>query len=275
MPAHRSRIRDAQLLVVGHVRILRKLGSMTIAVTDTQSTTRAARDGVIPHRSLWLQEALAGDAPDAPPLRGGRARRRRDRRRRLRRPVDGARIKQQEPGCDVVVLEQDICGGGASGRNGGFVLTWWAKFAVAGALLRRGGRAAMARPSEAAIDEIGAFCDEHGIDAHFAAAGGCGRRRTRGQLGAWETPSRRCERLGRRRVPAAGARGGRAPAPARRVHLRRRARPTGATVQPAAARARAARVGARAGRAHPRAHPRARVRPRRAAGDRAHRAAAS
>ena len=30
---------------------------------------------------------------------------------------------------DVVILEQDICGGGASGRNGGFVLSWWPKLA--------------------------------------------------------------------------------------------------------------------------------------------------
>ena len=39
------------------------------------------------------------------------------------------RIKQRDPACDVVVLEQDICGGGASGRNGGMVLSWWPKLA--------------------------------------------------------------------------------------------------------------------------------------------------
>ena len=31
-------------------------------------------------------------------------------------------IKEYEPDCNVVVLEQDICGGGASGRNGGTIL---------------------------------------------------------------------------------------------------------------------------------------------------------
>src|SRR5437879_2438065 len=30
-------------------------------------------------------------------------------------------LKEREPALDVVVLEQDICGGGPSGRNGGFV----------------------------------------------------------------------------------------------------------------------------------------------------------
>jgi hypothetical protein len=38
------------------------------------------------------------------------------------------RLKEADPAIDVVVLESDVCGGGASGRNGGMVLSWWAKF---------------------------------------------------------------------------------------------------------------------------------------------------
>ena len=34
-------------------------------------------------------------------------------------------LKQLDPGTDVVILEQDICGGGPSGRNGGFVNSYW------------------------------------------------------------------------------------------------------------------------------------------------------
>ena len=34
-------------------------------------------------------------------------------------------LKQVDPGVDVVLLEQDICGGGPSGRNGGFVTSYW------------------------------------------------------------------------------------------------------------------------------------------------------
>src|SRR4051812_4035914 len=30
-------------------------------------------------------------------------------------------LKELDPGVDVLLLEQDICGGGPSGRNGGFV----------------------------------------------------------------------------------------------------------------------------------------------------------
>ncbi|MGZ8600768.1 MAG: FAD-dependent oxidoreductase, partial [Actinomycetota bacterium] len=34
-------------------------------------------------------------------------------------------LTEREPGIDVVLLEQDVCGGGPSGRNGGFVNGWW------------------------------------------------------------------------------------------------------------------------------------------------------
>lgn len=67
------------------------------------------------HRSLWLQ-GVDGDAPTAQPLTG---------RGRADVAVIGGGyvglwtatcIKQARPVCDVVVLERDTCGGGASGR---------------------------------------------------------------------------------------------------------------------------------------------------------------
>jgi glycine/D-amino acid oxidase-like deaminating enzyme len=33
-------------------------------------------------------------------------------------------LKEREPSLDVIVLEADICGGGPSGRNGGFCDGW-------------------------------------------------------------------------------------------------------------------------------------------------------
>ena len=75
------------------------------------------------HRSFWLQE-IAGDAPDAPALQST-----------IKTDVAIAgggyvglwtaiRIKELIPACNVTVIEQDICSGGASRRNGGFVLSW-------------------------------------------------------------------------------------------------------------------------------------------------------
>ena len=34
-------------------------------------------------------------------------------------------LKEREPDLDIVLLEADICGGGPSGRNGGFCDGWW------------------------------------------------------------------------------------------------------------------------------------------------------
>ena len=37
-------------------------------------------------------------------------------------------LKEQNPGLEVVLIEADICGAGASGRNGGCALSWSAKY---------------------------------------------------------------------------------------------------------------------------------------------------
>ena len=47
------------------------------------------------------------------------------------------RIKQLEPDRDVVLVEADVCGSGASGRNGGFVLTFCAPLHLTRADMRR------------------------------------------------------------------------------------------------------------------------------------------
>ncbi|MCK4866828.1 MAG: FAD-dependent oxidoreductase, partial [Alphaproteobacteria bacterium] len=36
-------------------------------------------------------------------------------------------IKESDPSVDIAIIERDICGGGASGRNGGFCMTWVSK----------------------------------------------------------------------------------------------------------------------------------------------------
>jgi len=77
-------------------------------------------------RSWWLREALADDAGEpAPPLEGDTS---------ADVVILGAgytgmwtalHLTELDPGIDVVILEQDIAGGGASGRNGGFVNSFW------------------------------------------------------------------------------------------------------------------------------------------------------
>ena len=95
-------------------------------------------------------------------------------------------LTEWQPATDVVVLEQDLCGSGASGRNGGFVLSWWAKYPSLRQLLGKEEALATCRQSQAAVAEIGAICTAHGIDAHYTPGGWLWTARTRSQLGAWE-----------------------------------------------------------------------------------------
>jgi putative aminophosphonate oxidoreductase len=150
----------------------------------------------MPHRSLWLDEALSPEEAAAPPLEGAA---------RADVAIVGGgyaglwtaiRSKQREPACDVVVLEQDICGGGASGRNGGFALSWWAKLETLVELCGADGALALARAAEAAVDEIGSFCEEHGIDAQYHRGGHLWTATSQAQLGAWDGVMATCRELG-------------------------------------------------------------------------------
>ena len=80
-------------------------------------------------------------------------------------------IGERNPETRVVLLEQDICGGGPSGRNGGFVHGWWESL---GYLSERFGEDAaleIAREADEVVDGIGAWCEAHGVDAHYVKAG--------------------------------------------------------------------------------------------------------
>src|SRR5918998_5018901 len=80
-------------------------------------------------------------------------------------------VLQAEPSARVVLLEGGLCGHGPSGRNGGFCESLWM---AAHALRERFG----APPARALLDaasrsvsEIGAWCEENGVDAWFRQAG--------------------------------------------------------------------------------------------------------
>ncbi len=146
-------------------------------------------------RSLWLQEALAG-ADDAPRLEGN-----------VRADVcvvgggytglwTALRLKELEPSCDVAVVEADVCGGGASGRNGGFVMSWWHKFSSLAKLVGTEEALRLARAAEKAVGEIGAFCAEHGIDAGYRADGWLWAASSPAQVGAWRGTVAELERTG-------------------------------------------------------------------------------
>jgi glycine/D-amino acid oxidase-like deaminating enzyme len=94
------------------------------------------------------------------------------------------------------LLEREICGSGASGRNGGMVLSWWPKLASLIKLCGTDEALRLARASADAIDEIAAFCQAHGIDCDFRQGGFLWTATTPAHIGAWDGVVSLCERHG-------------------------------------------------------------------------------
>jgi glycine/D-amino acid oxidase-like deaminating enzyme len=80
-------------------------------------------------------------------------------------------LKRLEPDATVALIEAAGCGQGPSGRNGGFVNTLW--FSLPALRRRFGDDAAIAvgRAAQDAVDGVGRFCAEEGVDAWFRHGG--------------------------------------------------------------------------------------------------------
>jgi len=152
-------------------------------------------------RSWWLREALAAETPalrDAatPPFAG---------RARADIAILGGgytglwaalRLTELAPGARIVLLERDVCGGGASGRNGGFVTGWWDELP---ALVERHGPAEglrLARAVGDAVGEVGAWAAANGVDAWYRREGFVAVSAAPAQDDAWREAVALCERLG-------------------------------------------------------------------------------
>ncbi len=141
------------------------------------------------HRSLWLQQALPDEGAELS-----------ERKQLGGRTSAGVCIlgggytglwtalflKEQEPGLDIAIVEADICGGGASGRNGGFVLPWWSKL---GSLIKLCGEDDglwLAEQSEKSVRDVGQFCKENKIEADFMDGGWLWVATSEIQVDTWE-----------------------------------------------------------------------------------------
>ena len=148
-------------------------------------------------RSWWLRDALAHDAGEpAAPLRTDA---------RVDVVILGGgytgmwtalHLTDLDPAIEVAIVEQDICGGGASGRNGGFVNSFWGDLHY---LVERFGddpAIELCEAGEDSIRSIGRFLDQHDIDAWFRADGEYVVSASEGQVGRWGEDLALAEELG-------------------------------------------------------------------------------
>ena len=94
-------------------------------------------------------------------------------------------IKEAEPAVDIVIIERDICGGGASGRNGGFCMTWTSKVPLLYPLCGGQETVRMVEASEDAVRAIGQFCADNEIDCEFRHDGWLWTASSEAQRDAW------------------------------------------------------------------------------------------
>ncbi len=73
-------------------------------------------------------------------------------------------LTEADPNLRIAVLDQDICGRGPSGRNGGFASGWWDE--LGGLIALYGAEAAVraCRAISESIVSIGEFCEAHGVE---------------------------------------------------------------------------------------------------------------
>ncbi len=148
-------------------------------------------------RSWWLEEALAHDPGEpCPPL---------DRDTETDVVVLGGGytgmwtahfLKERDPRIDVLLLESDICGGGPSGRNGGFINSWWGYVEDVVDLFGEERGVALCRASEASVREIGDWCRLHGVDAWFTQEGDVGVAASSAQESRWTQTVEAARQLG-------------------------------------------------------------------------------
>jgi glycine/D-amino acid oxidase-like deaminating enzyme len=148
-------------------------------------------------RSYWLREALAREATaDAPALR--------DRIEADVTIVGGGytglwaayQLTERAPGTRIVLLEQDICGGGPSGRNGGFLHGWWDQLPVLADMHGAEGALRLAWEADASVAGIQRWCETHAVDAWFRRGGYLRVSAAVGQDGDWLPAVEACQRLG-------------------------------------------------------------------------------
>jgi glycine/D-amino acid oxidase-like deaminating enzyme len=150
-------------------------------VTELQATPDLGR-------SWWLREALSKEEfadPPAPPLRSD-----------IRADVvilgggytgmwTAWFLKEREPGIDVVLLEADICGGGPSGRNGGFCDGWLGNVADLLSTFGKADATELVMASSRSPGQIERWCRENSVDAWFTAGGDLAISTSRHQDGRW------------------------------------------------------------------------------------------
>jgi glycine/D-amino acid oxidase-like deaminating enzyme len=156
--------------------------------------------GLRPGPVFWLEQALAredGDARACPPLAGTE---------RFDVCIVGGgytglwaaiELRALAPDMTVAVVEAEACGFGASGRNGGWMTSWYDEVGELAHKFGDDDALWLADESSRTIDRIGEFAAENGIDCDYRRQGTLWIASAPAQRDAIESAADACRRLGR------------------------------------------------------------------------------
>ena len=147
------------------------------------------------HQSHWFEDAVAAEAGDEAPVFEGD----------VRADVcivgggftglwTAINLKKHDPSLDVLLLEADACGSGASSRNAGFLVHLWPKFPDMEKAFGTEEALRIGRASAKAVDDILELCTAHHIDIQHQAVGWLWGSTNETQSGHWTSIMNSLER---------------------------------------------------------------------------------
>lgn len=156
-------------------------------------------------------------------------------------------LKSLEPSLRIAILEQGRCGGGASGLNGGFVMSWWPKIASLTRVCGQDDAVWLADETTNAVNALGPFLAGHGVDAEYVQSGWLWTATSPKHVGAWNAVVETADRLGRGNIFSAVPAEEIARRTGSNVHLAGVCEPINGNVHPAKLGRGLARIAAAAG----------------------------
>jgi glycine/D-amino acid oxidase-like deaminating enzyme len=148
-------------------------------------------------RSLWIDDALARESGEVPQMFEGD----------IKADVcivgggfaglwTAIRLREFDPTARIVILEADLCGSGASGRNSGGTGHWWSKLPTLLKALGKDDATFLLNKSVAILDDMADFIAQQGIQCDLRRGSATWTATSPAQIGAWDTMLRTADKIG-------------------------------------------------------------------------------
>lgn len=148
-------------------------------------------------RSLWMDQALAREAGGTPQTFAGEA--------KYDVCIIGGgftglwaaiRLREFDSSIRIAIVEADLCGAGASGRNSGGTGHWWSKLPTLLKALGKDDATFLLNKSVSILDDMSAFVAQNGIQCDLRRGSSTWTATSPAQVGAWNAMLRTAEKMG-------------------------------------------------------------------------------